>query len=127
MNVTIEVSAPVHHTESESKVVKALQNMFPFMEFALFNGYLTGKSTDMKSLDHLKELLEVQRIRDTANIILKRSLSGDSLIFYLNKQAAFMGKVNFSEDCPQGPITVSIAGKNLSILIDYLSPRAAEQ
>jgi predicted RNA binding protein with dsRBD fold (UPF0201 family) len=127
MNVTIEVSTPVHHTESEGKVKQALQNIFPLMHFSLSNGYFTGKSTDIKSLDCLKELLKSQKVRDTANMLLRESLSGDTMTFYLNKQAAFMGKVNFSEDCPQDPIAVSVSGKNLNTLISYLSPRAVER
>lgn len=123
----IEVSTPVHPTESKEKVEKALKNVFPSVEFHLARGYFTGTSTDAPSLDHFKELLEIQRIRDTANTILKRCLTRDNLVFYLNKQAAFMGRVNFSEECPLDPITVSIKGKDLITLIDRLSPRTVER
>lgn len=125
--ITLEVTAPVHPTESEAKVEKALKNVFPSVEFYLSGGHFTGMSTDVESLIHFKELLEVQRIRDTANTILKRFLTKEGLIFYLNKQAAFMEKVNFSEECPLDPIVVSIKGKDLHTLINHLSPRTVEQ
>ena len=124
--MNIEISVPLYPTESKSKVEKALKTLFPMMEFVLAGGYYTGKSRDITCLNHFKELLEMQRIRDTAHTILKRSLLNDSLVFYLNKQAAFMGKVNFSEKCPLDPITVSIKGRNLIILINSISPRTTE-
>jgi predicted RNA binding protein with dsRBD fold (UPF0201 family) len=123
----LEISVPIHDTESESKVKKAVKNLFPLIEVTVSEEGLYGTSNDMTSLDRLKELLEVQKIRSTAHTILKRSLSGDSLTFYLNKQAAFMGKVNFSEDCPLDPITVSLTGEDLPALIDHMSPTSSEQ
>lgn len=123
MVIEIEISTRVHPTESASNVEKALENMFPSIEFTLSGGWAIGKSQNPRSLDHFKEILKLQRIRDTAHSILRRSISENQLIFYLNKQAAFMGKVNFSSECPMGPITVSITGENLTALIDDLSPR----
>lgn len=123
MKIVITVSAPVHPTESERNVKKAVQNLFPLIQVRLTEKEITGTSEDKKALTRLKELLKAQKIRCTANDILRRSLFNDTLVFYLNKQAAFMGKVNFSEDCPLGPITVSITGSDLATLIDDLSPR----
>ncbi len=123
MTIVITVSAPVHPTESEISVKKAVQNLFPSIQVTLTKKGITGMSKDKKALKRLKELLKAQKIRCTANDILKRSVCNETLVFYLNKQAAFMGKVNFSEDCPLGPITVSITGSDLITLIDDLSPR----
>lgn len=125
--ITLEISVPLHSTESRDKVEKALENLFPTVEFTLSENTLTGTSHTEQSLNHFKNLLEKQRIRDTANTILKRSICENKVIFTLNKQAAFMGKVNFSEKCPLDPITVSIKGKDLNALIDHLSPRTTEQ
>ena len=123
----IKIKVPVYPTESKSKVEKALKNLFPTVEFQLSKGQYTGKSNDVQSLNHFRGLLEMQRIRDTANTLLKRSLYNNTLVFHLNKQAAFMGKINFSEECPLDPITVTINGKDLEALINDLSPRTGEQ
>lgn len=122
----IEISAPVYPTESEEKVERALKNLFPSVEFSLSGSSLKGTSADIESLAHFRLLLQMQRIRDTANTILRQSLSRDELTFYLNKQAAYMGKVNFSRECPLDPITVSISGRDLETLINDLSPRTTE-
>jgi predicted RNA binding protein with dsRBD fold (UPF0201 family) len=119
----ITVSIPVHPTESEYNVKKAVKNLFPLIQFTVTEKEITGTSEDKKALIHLKELLEKQKIRSTAHDILNQSVVNGTLVFYLNKQAALMGKVNFSRDCPLGPITVSITGADLTTLIDELSPR----
>ncbi|MGD2250841.1 MAG: RNA-binding domain-containing protein [Candidatus Methanofastidiosia archaeon] len=127
MSNSITVSVVVHFTESESKVNKALKNIFPALEFTPSEKGFTATSDDLKSLAHLKELLKSQKIRSTANYILKNSLLDNELVFYLNKQAAYMGKVNFSENCPLDPITVNITGNNLYDIIDSLSPITPER
>jgi predicted RNA binding protein with dsRBD fold (UPF0201 family) len=127
MSNNITVSTVVHFTESESKVKKALKNLFPTMEFTCSEKGFSATSKDLKSLVHLKELLKSQKIRSTANYILKNSLLDNELVFYLNKQAAYMGKINFSENCPLDPITVHITGNNLCDIIDSLSPIAPER
>lgn len=119
----ITVSTPVYPTESEDNVKKAVKTLFPLIEFTVTEKEITGTSEDKKALIHLKELLEKQKIRSTANDILNQSVVNGTLVFYLNKQAALMGKVNFSRDSPLGPITVSITGVDLTTVIDELSPR----
>jgi predicted RNA binding protein with dsRBD fold (UPF0201 family) len=49
-----------------------------------------------------------------------RHLHG-AITFHLNKQAAYVGKVNFSNEAPLGPITVRIVADPETI-IDYLAP-----
>jgi predicted RNA binding protein with dsRBD fold (UPF0201 family) len=126
VKVSVEISTPVHPTESESKVKKALESIFPCVQFFLDGTVFKGKSEELKSLDRIKELLKAQKIRSTANAILRKSLFGQELVFYLNKQAAYMGKVNFSEDSPLGPITVTISCEDMEALITYLTPLPSE-
>lgn len=120
----ITVSTPVYPTESVENVKKAVTTLFPLMHVTVTEEKITGTSEDKRALNHLKELLEKQKIRSTANDILKKSVVDETLIFYLNKQAALMEKVNFSRECPLGPITVRVTGTDLTTLIDELSPRA---
>ncbi|MBU6997224.1 MAG: hypothetical protein HXS41_03390 [Theionarchaea archaeon] len=126
MRVAVEISTPVHATESESKVKKALECIFPSVQFFPDGNVFKGKSEEIKSLERFRELLKSQKIRDTANTILKNSLFGGELEVHLNKQAAYMGKVNFSEDSPLGPITVRLSCEDMETLITYLSSTTSE-
>ncbi|MBU7032305.1 MAG: hypothetical protein HXS53_07220 [Theionarchaea archaeon] len=117
----ISVAVPVYPTESPEKVKKALENVFPSLTFTLLEKGFTGTGQDIETLNKMKLLLENQRIRDTAQEILTRSVLSQTLTFSLNKQAAYMGKINFSDECPLDPIVVSITDEDIHSIITYLS------
>jgi predicted RNA binding protein with dsRBD fold (UPF0201 family) len=75
----------------------------------------------LDSLVNFHKLLRDQRILDTARAVMLGGLGGESFQFRLNKQAAFMGKVNFPpEEEPLGSIHVQITGGEK--VIDWLAP-----
>ncbi len=109
----ILITVPVYPTESREKVKKAVENIFPGVE-------LTESPTDdyvvlegaAPSLDRFAELLAKQKIRDAARAHLLSRLKGDRLSLSLNKQAAFVGRVNFVEgSVPLGSLDVTLAGE----------------
>jgi predicted RNA binding protein with dsRBD fold (UPF0201 family) len=54
-------------------------------------------------------------------------LNDNSIIFYLNKQAAYMNHISFSSqtgESPLGVIRVEIKSDNAKELINWLTPRA---
>ncbi|HPR41617.1 MAG TPA: RNA-binding domain-containing protein [Candidatus Methanofastidiosa archaeon] len=119
MNIT--VSTRVNPTEDESKVRKALKNIFSGMEFVMEDGRLVGRSDSIEDLSTLKELIESQCIRDSARKTMRKG-SGENLVrFCLNKQAATKSKINFSDESPLGPIRVSIRG-DVNEIYDYIAP-----
>jgi predicted RNA binding protein with dsRBD fold (UPF0201 family) len=70
----------------------------------------------------LHRLLREQEILDTARSVMLQCRVGKTIQFRLNKQAAFMGMVNFPpEEEPLGSIHVQITGDDM--VIDWLSPR----
>ena len=87
-------SAAVHPTEDQDRVSSAILNIFPAARLVS-----TGTSVEFETsfADRFVEALREQQIRDTAMMVLKNAMEGGSTSFHLNKQAAFMGKVNFTE------------------------------
>jgi predicted RNA binding protein with dsRBD fold (UPF0201 family) len=116
----ISVSVPVYPTETQEKIEKALENLFPDLHVTESDKGLSACSEDKTALNTLRKLLEQQRIRDTARDILVRHTEDNTLTFFLNKQAAYMGKINFSEECPLDPIKISITARDISSVIQYL-------
>ncbi len=112
------VETPRRATESAEKVRRAVLNLFP--EARLEEGEsLTGPAG---SLDRFAELLQKQRIRDSAREVLLGALRGRHLVFHLNKQAAFAGRVSFSAHAPLGDICVTVVSDDLRGLIEELAP-----
>ena len=114
----IEITVMVYPTEVEERVRTAVLNLFPDAEIETMESGLSAKAS---SLEVFSTKLRDQRIRDTARSVLHRLKSGDSINFTLNKQAAFVGKVNFTEgDSLLGDLEVKIPTDEPDALIDRL-------
>ncbi len=131
MKITVRVSALVYPTEIEEKVKKAVQNLFPvelaISDFGVPRLYGEG---DIGSLRLLHRRLREERILDTARSVLLTKIQGNTTYFELNKQVAFVGKVNFpAGEESLGSIHVEISADNkedLLKIIDWLAPRTID-
>ncbi|MEM3402700.1 MAG: RNA-binding domain-containing protein [Candidatus Hadarchaeales archaeon] len=123
----VRVSAEVRPSEDEGKVKRAILNLFPLLELRLEGGMVVGESQDVASIQKFRQTLRVLAILDTARAVLKRGVEGSKTKFLLNKQAAFMGKISFTDgESPLGPIVVEIEAPDLERLIDFISPRTKD-
>lgn len=131
MNVIVKVSSLVYPTEMQEKVIKAITNLFPIElhldEFGIPRLYGEG---DIDSLRLLHVRLREERILDTARHILLTCIEANTTQFRLNKQVAFIGKVNFpAGEESLGSIYVELSTENredLLKLIDWLAPQTIE-
>lgn len=134
MNLTISVSALVHPTELEEKVRTAVTNIIltePVLrDFGIPQLYGEG---DIESLGKFRKLLREQSILDTARHILLSGIDdieSNSTQFRLNKQVAYIGKVNFpAGDEALGSLYVEISAgsaADLMNIIDWLAPETED-
>ncbi len=120
MGLKINITAELHLTEDEKKVIDAIHTIFPDANCTVNSGNITCTSCDISTF---ARLLKEQRIRDAARSIMLSNLRGNRLVFELNKQVATVGKVSFSVgDVPLGDIRVEVIGENLHHLIDEIAP-----
>ncbi len=117
----MRVKTRVYPTESEEKVKRALKNIFD-IELKMENDYIIGESGKIESLDILKEKFKNQAIRDSARSIFLKNMDEKRLKFNLNKQAAFVGVVNFLEESKLGVIEVEIESDDITKIIDLIAP-----
>lgn len=136
MNISINVSAPIYPTESPQKVEKAISNIFSGIYLEVADDCITGRG-DFEVLKHYRRLLRRQEILDAARSELYDWISSEvaaetpgSLIFYLNKQAAFVGTISFIDQFLDslGEIAVEISAPETDLyrLIDWLTPRTKD-
>ncbi len=92
--ILIEGRVAIHPTEDREKVRSSILNIFPDSSIQEIDDYLlfTGKD-----IDTFTEIIRDHSIRDTASMVMERARIEDTTSFYLYKQAAFMGVVNFTE------------------------------
>ncbi len=131
MNTIVTISALVYPTEIEESVRTAITNVFP-VDLNLRNfgtPQLYGEG-GLESLRRLHTLLREFRILDAARRILINGMEGNNTQFRLNKQVAFVGKVNFpAGEESLGSIHVEISADNteeLIMIIDWLAPDTVE-
>lgn len=115
----ISLKAPVHPTESEEKVKKAVLNIFPNAELDIGEREIRGKASDM---ERFREILRDLRIRDTARNFLMSRINGNRIEFSISKQAAYMEKISFGGNKPAlGEIEITIESESPEKLIQWLT------
>lgn len=130
--IDIRVEAEVNPTEDQEKVKRAVENVFGSVEFEVKSqrrgSLLIAKAKGIEGLTKLQNLLRRERIRDAARGVLLEGLSEKSIVFYLNKQVAYVGHLSFSKpvaESPLGPIRVQIRCDDPRKLVEWLAPKTA--
>lgn len=119
--MNIKIRTKIYPTEDENKVLEALHRIFPLVDFIVEEDLLLGESDSNDNLEMLKNIIDLQMIRDSSRKMIRKGKRDKGVVINLNKQAAYEGKINFSSDSPMGPITVKIHG-DVNEICDYLAP-----
>jgi len=120
--VEVEVETEVHPTEDPEKVKKAVLNLFPDAEISLEDERLLARTSN---LSKFRELLRKQRILDTMRSELLSGRKGRDVVLYLNKQTAFVSRINIAErDAILSPLKVTFKLYDIEFerFLDYLAP-----
>ena len=115
----IDIETDIHPTESKDKVQSAIRNLFPDATFEK-DGVRVLRAT-AKGLDTIQERIANQQIRDSARRLLEKGARKDHLFFILSKQAAFAGRVSFSNDGPLGDLVVIVRTDGADEVVEYLT------
>lgn len=128
--ITVFIQAEIKSTESEEKVNSAIMNVFGDVNTIIGSinksKILKCKLKGRESLFRFKDMLRLDRIRDASRKALLKCIVGNKIVFFLNKQVAFVNHVSFSEEVsesPLGPIRVEIHSDNPKSLINWLAPK----
>jgi len=123
-----KVITKLYPTEDQEKVSAALTAILEGEVKTYMIGnekYLYIESTDSKDLGKFYELVRKQKILDATRKYLRNNIFGNSTVFFINKQVAFIGKINLCEEegeSPLGPIRIELESDNIEQLIDWLTP-----
>ena len=120
----------VYPTEDREKVLTAVNNLIDVRDIAEFEirpGFhvIRGKGSGIECLTRLQNLLKQDRIRTAARAMLFSAMTANGLLFYINKQVAFVNHVSFCSvegESPLGPITIKVECSSPTMVIDWLAP-----
>jgi uncharacterized protein len=126
--VEILVEAQVRKTESVEKVAEAVRKLFPEAgELRVEPDRVVFVSTDVKSLQFLKDQMRDRRVRSSARRLLMKNWGGDGSLqthVLLNKQAATVGIGALCDDPSEsalGPIVLRMNSPDLPAIMDWLT------
>ncbi|QOJ79624.1 hypothetical protein IG193_03985 [Infirmifilum lucidum] len=129
---------PLFATESEEKVIRAVLNVLGFKrEDCFIEGIrqyreVVCRTESHKPLEKLASLVRSQRILDAARSYVLKEATSNTFKFYLNKQAAYQGRVSFCTfeygESPLGSITVyiDIGECDRELFLNWLVPETRD-
>ena len=127
-NVAVIIEVVVNPTEDEEKVKKAVQNIFQYsvLESVPRNcgKLLIMKAEGKEGLTNLRALVKQERILSATQKIMFKGLGENNIIFYLNRQAAYVKHISFCNpegESPLGPIKVEIRCDNPKEIIRWIT------
>ncbi len=142
-SVTIRVYAWLNRTEDQAKVLAAIKNVIPLSEEDEVPESTLGEARwprlvmyETQGLDKLLKLrnaLRMNRVLDTARMLLRASSRGTTMELLLHKQAALKGHVVLCEsddESPLGVIRVEITLPphmldRMHLFLDWMAPKTS--
>jgi len=132
--VKIKVRAIIYPTEDEERVIKCINNFFNLENIEVKKvgeqKVVIGTSMGHRALEKLYHALRREKVLDAARQYIKRGKSERSVVFYLNKQVAYVGRLSFASfefgESPLGAIVVEIETSEPNKLIRWLTPRTKD-
>jgi predicted RNA binding protein with dsRBD fold (UPF0201 family) len=146
-SVDVEITAPVKPTEATDRVVDTVTGLFPNAEVETHPDRVAEQSeategasgegrpasqveAEAHAVETFREQLFEQRILDTARKEFLRNQTDSGFSFDLKKQAAFVGKVNFSVGSPDElgdvHVEVRVHEPEVEAFIGYLAPKTED-
>ncbi len=129
LEVYATIEAPLFPTENLEKLISAMSNILPteFSKDERTTGtFIVGMAEGLESLTTFKELVKKFQIGPMIRNRLLHSILDNMTTLYMNKQAAFAGKIallDVNEEPPLGVISFSIISNNLERVIDWIFSR----
>ncbi|MCW3996959.1 MAG: hypothetical protein NWF10_00075 [Candidatus Bathyarchaeota archaeon] len=128
--ITVSIQTEIRPTESIEKVKRAVSNIFtnikPIIKKRHNSKILLAELEGEESLIRFSDMLELDHIRDAARKALSKGISEKTIVFFLNKQVAFVNHISFSEEVaesPLDPIRVKINCDKPKSLVNWLAPK----
>ena len=129
INCKIDMFGSINLSEEPNKIKTALTNISPNSTVKTENFSVHATSDDLNSLEKIHEIIHSKQSQKAYRRNLEKNLENDSTWFYLNKQAAFVGKIAIceeAEESPLGPIKVILTSPNIDKVIDWMISRDNE-
>ena len=98
IDCTIAVHASVNISEDPEKVKHAISNVLPFNDITFEGSFASANSNDVAPVEKIYVTIHSKKFQNIYRRNLEQNLDNNTTWFYLNKQAAFAGKIAICKD-----------------------------
>ena len=126
MDARVRVEAETSPSEDLEKVSKAIENVTGLKPEV--SGGKVVLESDSKALLVLYRKIRDRNVVSSVRRLLLEHKTGGSTWLYLNRQAAYVGKLvvcEGPEESPLGPIKLVIESDSIDEVIDWLAPESS--
>lgn len=119
----IEVFCSISPSEDPKKIESSILNILPECEIDCEKFSIHGYSENLNILENIRETIHSMHNERIYKKTLEKNLEKNSTWFYLNKQAAFAGKIAIceeSDESPLGPLKVILTSFDIDRIIEWL-------
>jgi len=129
-DVRVRVEAGLNPSEDPSKVLSAAMNVLGGRRAGdvlerLEGRVLVVEASGIRALFALRDQARYRRTMAALRRLLLENRIGNRTYVYLNRQAAYIGRISFveeEEESPLGPIVLRIESDDLDSVIEWLVP-----
>ena len=122
----IQIFSSVSPSEDPEKVKTTILNIFPESKITDAKDFsICAETTDLQTLEKIRETVQSTQSQKAFQRQLEKHMNKNSTWFYLNKQAAFVGRIALCEEAdesPLGPLKIIITSTNMNRVIESLIP-----
>ncbi|MFX1514433.1 MAG: RNA-binding domain-containing protein [Promethearchaeota archaeon] len=124
-NIKIKIQTSLCFTEDPTRVLVAVQTLFPDIKLSIEEDLIIGNSTDPRHLLHFANSLRQHQELDASRRIIRRSWVDNLIRLDFDKQAALHNRFHFCDpdNAPLGTVILQITCPNPEELIDILAPK----
>ncbi len=108
--IEVTVTARLKHTEDPEKVLQAMKNLFPDLEYEVREGYIVGRGRGIEALRTFIEIIGREAIAPRTLQLLRERKRGRSIVIPIDKEVATVSRISFDEEGEMGPIWLEVRG-----------------
>jgi len=128
--IRVRAEAWLNPSEDASKVMRAMMNVLGGRRAGdvverVEDHLIVVEASGVQPLFALRDQARYRRVMAALRRLLMENRAGNRTHVYINRQAAYVGRISFIEDedeSPLGPIVLRLESEDLDSLINWLVP-----